>query len=274
MLSNIGSNSIELIKSPFRYIRDFGNDLKAIFLNNQRLSLEGYERIYHYHIRKTAGTSLNSAFWNLAGLDMISIGRNLYKFKDGYVFVLNSKRAIEGGNYFFANSHTPAHMLVLPPNTFTVTVLRSPVERVCSFYRYMRFAYEDESSRWTDPLWKEANREANEYFRDCSTSFRNFLQCVPHRNLSSQLYMFSSEFNSDEALENISNCSAVIFTEKFSEGIHALSKRLDLPLLPAQERRFSKNMSLDITGDEVEFLSDILEDEIKFYRQAQSLFGS
>ena len=194
MYRNISLSLPDQIKMPFRMTRDLANEVRANFVSGGITTGSQYKRIYHYHIRKTAGTSLNAAFWNLAGLDMLAIGRSLYKFKDGYVFVLNSKRAIESGNYFFANSHTPAHKLQLPPDTFTITVLRSPIERVLSFYRYMRFAYDKQTSRNVDPLWKEAYSEAQNYFKS-SVSFQEFLTQVPYCNLSSQLYMFSQEYN-------------------------------------------------------------------------------
>ena len=270
--NSYGSSLIAQIKAPYRGMRDFINEYRAATSKNKHHLQSNHKRIYHYHIQKTAGTSLNAAFWSLAGLDMSSMARSLYKFKDGYVFVLNSQRAIEKGNYFFASSHTAAHKLNLPPNTFTVTVLRAPIDRVLSFYRYMRFFYENPSSRSIDPFWKESYREAQYYFRD-STSFQDFLSRIPPARLSSQLYMFSSEYNVDEALERISDCSAVLFTENLSEGVDSLSKALGLSLVLAQERRFNKKLDLGITSEQMDFLTEALADEVKFYERAKFMFS-
>ncbi|MBT9317292.1 sulfotransferase family 2 domain-containing protein [Leptothoe spongobia] len=260
---------IEQMKKPLRTLRDIGCEARASQLAWRFCVGEDYQRIYHYHIRKTAGTSLNSAFWNLAGLDLKSIGRKLYIFKNGYVFVHNSKKAIENGSYFFANSHNPSHALDLPDKTFTITVLRSPVKRVLSFYRYMYFIQNDPTAQFNDPLWKEASHEAKRLL--VGSSFHDFLDRLPRHDLTPQLYMFSSQYDVSEAIDKAISCSAVLFTENFNEDVINLGKRLKLPLKPSQERRFVPKVDLSLSSSEEERLQEMLEDEVAFYKKVRSV---
>src|SRR5690606_7964561 len=96
-----------------------------------------YERVYHIHIRKSAGTSINAAFWCLAGYNLKSVKREPIVVKSPYVFVRNNKALIEGGNYFYGNSHIPLWKLALLEKTFVFCMLRDPYERLVSLYRYL-----------------------------------------------------------------------------------------------------------------------------------------
>ena len=58
------------------------------------------KRIYHYHVRKTAGTSLNAAFWNFAGLNLQETGRHIEICRNGLVFAHNDRELINQGRYF------------------------------------------------------------------------------------------------------------------------------------------------------------------------------
>ena len=63
----------------------------AIVFNKNRPYLNGYERIYHVHIRKSAGTSINSAFWALSGLNLKRVKRKALLIKGKYIYVRNNE---------------------------------------------------------------------------------------------------------------------------------------------------------------------------------------
>src|SRR4051794_8460283 len=98
-------------------------------------------RVYHFHVRKSAGTSLNAAFWALGGVDADVLTRSRAKRVEGngHVFVRGDSALIEGGEYLYGSSHTPAYLLDLPAETYTITILRDPVARFLSYYRYLRW---------------------------------------------------------------------------------------------------------------------------------------
>jgi hypothetical protein len=260
-----------------------------------------YERIYHFHVRKTAGTSLNRAFWGLGGLgDAVmrhpnQVGRRLSG--NGLVFVRDDARLIEQGDYFFASSHTPAYMLALPKGTFTVTILRDPAARVVSYYRYLRWARENPTAFDRDPFVSEVVEEgrfleggigyalgqlsrrklatesairqlgAKQFLARLARStrgvhnFTQFLEAVPPRRLMSQLYMFSARLDPNEAAERLAACDAVCFTESFAEDIAALSKTLDIPLPERRDRRLGD--PIELSRSEEDQLREKLEPEYR-----------
>ena len=117
----------------------------------------GYERIYHFHVRKTAGSSLNAAFWALGGPEaeakyaQPTASEDLVE-SNGLKFVRRDSELISHGDYLFASSHTPAYLLQMPPGTFTVTILRDPCARALSYYSYLHWARTDPSALSAEPF--------------------------------------------------------------------------------------------------------------------------
>lgn len=221
---------------------------------------DGYKRIYHYHVRKTAGSSLNTAFWSLAGLDVKSMGRRKIVVERGLKFVHGCRRAIGRGDYFFANSHHAAHSLHLPPETFTVTILRSPVDRVLSFYKYLSWVQSDNHVGKKEPYWKSVFRET----KWLGSSFNDFLDRIPREHLMPQLFMFSKNYIVEAAIERAMSCSTVLFTEQFSRGITDLGSRLGIPLKEKHERRFGGPPAPNLKLCESDRLYELLREEIAF----------
>jgi hypothetical protein len=230
-----------------------------------------YERVYHYHVRKTAGTSLNSAFWALAGLDLGAMSDRQVAEGNGLKMVRGNPRLIEEGDYFFANSHQPAHSLRLPPSTFTVTILRDPAARAISYYSYLLWARSEEAARDREPFLDEVLAESafldggprrllsRPASRRREAGFRGFLDRVPPSHLLTQLHMFSERLDPGEAAERALACSAVCFTETFPEGLKALARELQLDLTEKRERRFGEKAIL--TEDELGLLRERLAPE-------------
>lgn len=197
-----------------------------------------YRRIYHYHVRKTAGTSLNSTFWAIGGLSMSEMAGTAMLEKNGYIFVHHRKALIEKGDYFFADAHLPAHALTLPDKTFTLTVLRDPVDRVISYYGYLMWARTDPEAERREPAYSHLRKE----MRWLGGSFGDFVGNLPRDELLNQLYMFSAGFSIEEAAERIAACSFVGFTSSFAGDVERLAHTLSLPLEVKAERRFGQKI--------------------------------
>jgi hypothetical protein len=187
---------------------------------------DGSKRVYCYHVRKTAGTSLYLSFLALGGEDPVEVWRRITKARlprtvsGGYVFAANSRRLLAEGAYFFGRSHHSADRQPLPPRTFTVTVLRDPVDRVRSLYDYLVAG---------DP--PETPGRAGDLQRGwAADGFDRFLERIPSRHLLNQVATFSSRFDVSEAADRIAGCSSVLFTKNFDEGLRELGHRLELPL--------------------------------------------
>lgn len=234
------------------------NNLKIHWIAS-RYSIGGhYRRVYHYHIRKTAGTSLNAAFWNLADLNLQKIGRRTEICQNGFIFVRHSRSLIEQGHYFYGNSHRPAYTLQLPPKTFTITILRDPLKRVLSYYRHLVWVRDCPDAKQSEPYFPELQRKT----AWLGSSFQDFLTQVPQENLLSQLHMFSQNYDIDEAAERILACSAVCFTESFSRDFEQLKQQIQIPSLQEKrERTFTAETQLEILPDELAQAREILERE-------------
>jgi len=187
---------------------------------------DGSRRVYCHHIRKSAGTSLFFSFLALGGEDPIDVWRRINSsplsrtVSGPYAYASLHRRLLTEGAYLFGRAHRPVEEQPLPPETFTVTVLRDPVARAHSYFDYL-VAGDD-----PDMPGQVAPRER----RLAGDGFDAFLDRVPDRHLLSQLHTFSTRLDVSEAVDRIAACSSVFFTENFADGLADLSRRLELPL--------------------------------------------
>jgi hypothetical protein len=125
-----------------------------------------YKRVYHYHVRKTAGSSLNMAFWALGGPQVEEQFMDRYRANgnavtgNGLKFVRGGPDQIASGDYFFAHTHIQAHRLEVPPGTFTITILRDPAARAISYYRYLLWARSDPEAGQREPFFEQVRAES------------------------------------------------------------------------------------------------------------------
>lgn len=200
-----------------------------------------YKRIYFYHVRKASGTSLNHMFLSLAGEEDIHSrllkAKNKRAISNKKIYVGWNKVLIERGNYFYAFSHIPMHKLRLPDKTFTITCLRDPASRIISHYKML---IEIRSKNPYHPLIKTEGKWLG-------NSFSEFITRIPKTHFMNQLYMFSKNFNVEEAFNNITLCSHFFFTEDFRSGIDELTTKIELKLEPMRKRMSSVDVGLKDT---------------------------
>lgn len=215
-------------------------------------------------MRKTAGTSLNSAFWALGGLDLRAVANSQAIEGNGLRFVRGNRQLIEQGDYFFANSHRPADELRLPPDTYTITILRDPAARVISYFRYLLWARSNPTAKEMEPFIDDVVAESSFLDRRLSlrrraVSFRDFLERVPAERLLTQLRMFSARFDPSEAAERALACSATCFTETYPEDLRRVAAELRLDLGEKRERSFGERV--EPSEEERERLHELLAPE-------------
>jgi hypothetical protein len=216
---------------------------------------DGSRRVYLHHIRKTAGTSVFLSFLALGGEDptavwhRINAARLSRTVSGGYAFVSIHRKLLAEGDFFFGRAHRPVEDQPLAEGTFTVTVLRDPVSRVHSYFDYL---VEGDSP---DSPGRVAERER----WIALDGFDVFLDRVPQRHLLSQLHTFSSALDVSVAAERVAACSAVFFTERYAEGLAALSDRLEVPLAVHRARVTGRRSML--TPAQADRLREVLEPE-------------
>ena len=194
---------------------------------------DGSQRIYLFHIRKTAGTSLVRSFLALGGEDPLTVERRisgslLSRTRSGQYILTCGRGTLQQGDYFFGWSHMAGHRLRLPRRTFTIVLLRDPAARVLSYYRYLLAG----DAVAGDMSWRVQNDER----ALAGESFSDFLKNIPDELLLNQLYMFSPRFDVSEAAERILECSAIMVTETYDLDLRNLASTLGLTLGIRRER--------------------------------------
>jgi hypothetical protein len=214
-------------------VRDFGFAcvraplLPVYRFNTPAIPLPGdVRRIYCYHVRKTGGTTFAHAFLTLGGEEPGKVERRMKNppfctASGPYRFAYQDPPLLRRGYFFFGYGHKPAETLRLPGQTFTVTILRDPVDRVVSLYRYLADPRADEGHTFHSLDYER------EWARD---GFGRFLDQVSRRQLLNQLNMFSQSGSVPEAAGRILACDRVLTTEKLDDGLDELGSFLGLPL--------------------------------------------
>lgn len=232
------------------------------FTLNKKVVRKQYKRVYHVHIRKTAGTSVNSAVWSLGGLDLISIGRSSIAMAKGYVFVRHHIDLINGGCYHYANSHASFWELNLPSHTFSFCVFRDPLQRLISLYKYYYWAeHYPVEAKANDPNY----RTLKNYTHWLGDSFEDFLEKLPKQHLMNQLYMFSKNFDIQEAIDNTGKLSKYYFQDELGELESDLSDLFGEEISLKNERTMSKKVEVHISDAALEKAKEILHSEYQFY---------
>jgi hypothetical protein len=224
-----------------------------------------FERIYHVHSRKTAGTSVNQMFLALSQPDDVNalyaaLARPPYNVGSGeWRFSAWTATALKHPQFHYGFSHVPLWQLDLPPRTFRFTVLRDPVARVRSLYD-MLAGYRDTQSRHPD------HQPQIEWVKD---GFAGFLERAPKAELLGQLSMFSKKLDPQEGLDAVGELEMIVALEKLEPALKQMGSRFGLPLYAQHTRAATQRYTP--TPEELRRLRGLLAPEQWFYERALML---
>lgn len=244
-------------------MKEIKSNLKSFFLNTFYLKesilvekmTKDIRPIYHIHIRKTAGTTINMAFLSNF-TDKPSLLYDNLSSKLNHRIIVNdkvvlgwNKSLINQNNFHFAFSHLPIHKITLAKHIFRFTCLRDPVKRILSHYNMLRYY---KINRINHPCMKEEGAWVGD-------SLHDFLTNIPKTHLLNQLYMFSDSFNVDEALSTLDSLDKIVFTEELSSGLSELEVLTGLTLPISNQKKYNFNSEID--SSEYEMLMEYLKPE-------------
>lgn len=220
-----------------------------------------FDRIYFYHIRKAGGQSIYNAILEaICGADSKWVEQWLARTHA--VFLLEKKQfitaweagAINRQDFYFAFSHHPQHVLFpFDSDTFTFTCLRNPIDRVISHYRMLK-GFQEAGER------QAVLKLEGDWLGE---SFDEFIDNIPPHHLTNQLYMFSADYDPEEAFDNVLGLSYHFFLEDYEKGLAGLGGRLGMNLAP--KHIMPSTYEFEPSDTELDKLYGLLEHEIRFY---------
>ena len=230
-------------------------------------SKNGFTRLYHNHIRKCAGTSMNIAMISALGDKSCTYKKltenRFHKInsQEGPIVGWN-KKLINRSSFFYAFSHEPFHQLEFDSDTFIFCLLRDPIERIVSHYRMLK----DMIVNNQDHI--DLVKEADWAYGD----FDHFISNIPRHHLEAQLYNFSENYDIFEALENLKNVHYVVNVDESSELlIPKIENEFNLKI-PYQHLRSSQT-EFHLSHNQEIRLKELLVEEIEFYNRAKFYFA-
>ncbi len=219
----------------------------------QKILQNNPQPIYHLHIRKTAGTTINFAFLSNANsqntqefFSSIVNKFNHRQIRNNKIFIGWNTHLINKGHFSYAFSHEPFHKLNLPSKVFIFTCLRDPVKRVLSHYNMLKYFQINDINH---PCMKIEGKWLGH-------SFDDFLSNLPKEHLLNQVYMFSSTFDTQEAREKLLSLNKIIYTENIEEGLKDLELMTNWKLPISNQNKF--NYKEELSSSQINRLRDKL----------------
>lgn len=224
-----------------------------------------YRRIYHLHLRKCAGTSINKAIISALGgqedtYEMLAeVATHRIVLDEGPVVGWN-RGLINKGAYFYGFSHEPMDHLKLSEDTYTFAFLRNPIDRIQSHFNMLNdMQVSNRSHQALAAEWHWAK-----------DGFATFLEEVPRKHACNQLYMFDTNFDVSEALYKLKSLSFVGLSRDIEEVfIPRFENQFQLKV-PYRPLRFSRH-KVDINPTVLKKMKVVLDEEIVFFEKASKV---
>ena len=223
----------------------------------------GYKRIYHCHVMKSGGTSINYAF---LGLEVANPSQEVFKIykhphlrkrTENMVYIHQNEYILDRNEYSYGFSHRPFYKFNFNQETFTFTVIRDPYKRLLSRYKHLRDLIEQTPKEFVAHQlpWMEKD-------------FWYFVQNADKNEIFFHLYLFSPTYTVEEAYQNIKSLNYYGITKYLSTTFEHLSDATGLSLKSSHSHKSAFN---EIVPPEVEEKTkELLKDEYVLYNRLKA----
>lgn len=212
--------------------------------------MNNVKNIYHFHVQKTGGSSINKAF------EKISKGLGKKYVRWSSPDILNKK------NVFYAHQHISIRST--PSHTLAITVLREPVSRLFSRYRHIL---------WLAKGWKNGSKThknlSSLYGEVLKRDFEWFLKTAPEREIQHILTVFGKNF--EKALKNIENhIDFILFQDTLQHDFNILCEKINItPFELPKAKYFREEILWEPTERDFELAKSRTQEEQKVWSEVQ-----
>lgn len=207
-----------------------------------------YGRIYHVHIRKTAGTSVNAAFLGCKGHDQKDTFLRLHESRPhavnlgGFVVAGWDNDLIRSSYFHYAFSHIPLPNLAFGNDVFKFTIIRDPFERYMSYFKMLRdYLYTGH--------WSQTGKPHADLARESCAANLGPIGCLAAANaphVLSHLYMFSPNFDLTEGVENASRLNAIYDSKHLTVCVDDMMQRFGVNLALRNHNRSITDVEVNV----------------------------
>jgi len=261
------------MKNPIASLRFRAEKYKCQQVVKKHIA-RGLPQVYHYHVMKTGGTSINKAFiglnknWEAPALfDYI---RNNHKnnpemYYRGDDFVVAHGRGMLSWKLFtFGFSHIPKWQLTMPSDIYTFTCLRDPYKRLFSRYKHLKTMY-------LGPYQAQFERDQARFVPWLKGDFLHFVEAAAQESkeeLLNTLYIFSERCEAKEAFTSACEVNDFFFLENLDVGIQHLKAQTGLPIEVRHDNKSGYKEDVPASVREA-IKSEYLKEEYLFFEMMQ-----
>lgn len=151
--------------------------------------MDEYQSIYHLHVPRTAG--------------MFVKGHLQYEFVDKKQHISHSKQLVDDeiSTSYLVSGHYGIYPIALMKNPLVFSIMRNPVERFISYYKYVKFMFPEYEKNDLLDYWISDERISKNH---SNTHFKNFTGSINTEKFNKN---FVNKYTIEENwfLENCSN---------------------------------------------------------------------
>ena len=258
------------------------------------------KKIVHYHVMKTGGSSINSYFYsylynhdfeNMDKKSLVNREHLAKEFNDsskgdkvwlisnrnygnvaGNGFTIVRNRILRKlGLFSFTHSHNLSFNFLDQKNFFCFTVIRDPVERFISLYKFLyelklKNISKDFGNFYSDYIDKEIMLDPNKFIQTIKKNKFLFFR---------QIGTFSKDLNLNDAIDNLKKFDSILKQSNLQNDFDKMLKKIGLDktnnLIYGRKSKYD-NYNENILNELRKLFCKENEIEISFFKKANEIY--